>query len=207
MIHAYNEQFMPTAREKLAQMFELAVYKKEMDIDDFARRFTGSRICMAFEKADLVYLFGRSANELLGEMLGIGPVEAEVRSGASPEYWTGWVLAYTQWYLNRPYAELIRAFPCKDLRDCYFPYHEMDISRSVELFIKRLPDINTLQKKRREKGYSQADLAFLSDVPIRTIRAYEQGTADISKAQGETLYALSQSLGCTIEDLIVPTRR
>ena len=34
------------------------------------------------------------------------------------------------------------------------------------------------------------------------IKAYEQGTVDIAKAQAETLYSLAQTLHCTIEELI-----
>ena len=86
----------------------------------------------------------------------------------------------------------------------YFPYHEMDIMHSVELFRIRLPEINKLKKLRRERNLSQAELAVLSGVPERTIRSYEQGKTEISKAQAETLYALAQVLGCAIEDLILP---
>ena len=204
MIHAYNEQLMPTVRDKLAQMFELAVYVEGIGLDDFAGRFIKSRICGAFEKADPVYVLGKSANELAGMVLDGDPIEADCASGASPEYWTGWALAYTQWYMNRPYRELLHALSCRELCDRYFPYHEMDVSRSVELFRARLPKINPLKKLRKERGFSQADLAKLSGVPERTIRAYEQGKLDIARAQAESLYSLSQTLGCKIEDLILP---
>ena len=56
---------------------------------------------------------------------------------------------------------------------------------------------------RKELGLSQTELSVLSGVPERTIRSYEQGTTDISKAQADTLYALSRVLGCTIEELIL----
>lgn len=204
MIHAYNEYYLPIVRDKLAAMFELAVYVQHIEINDFAERFLSSRICRAFEKADPVYVMGKSANELLGLILNIDPRDVSTSDCATPEYWVGWILAYSQWYLNRPYRELVSVLPCDELLKKYFPYHEMDIMHSVELFRIRLPEINKLKKLRRERNLSQAELAVLSGVPERTIRSYEQGKTEISKAQAETLYALAQVLGCAIEDLILP---
>ena len=202
MIHAYNEQFLPTVQEKLAAMFELAVLQERIQIDGFADRFLSSPVCRAFENADPVFILGKSANELLALILNKEPQTIETSDFATPEYWVGWVLAYAQWYLNKPYKELIGAFPCGKLIEAYFPYHEMDISQSLELFKSRLPTYCPLKELRKQRHFSQAELAVLSGVPIRTIKSYEQGTADIAKAQAETLYALSRTLGCTIENLI-----
>lgn len=204
MIHAYNEQFLGTVRGKLAAMFELAVETEGLGIDDFADRFLSSRICRAFECADPVFVLGKSANELLGMILAKDPPDVETGEYGSPEYWVGWVLAYTQWYLNKPYRELVAALPCGKLLDFYFPYHETDVLQSVDLFRARLPRVCPLKTLRRRRGLNQTELAALSGVPERTIRSYEQGKNEISKARAETLYALAQVLGCTIEELIIP---
>ena len=78
----------------------------------------------------------------------------------------------------------------------------MDISQSMELIAKYLKPVCPLKEIRQKRGISQTQLANLSNVSLRAIKAYEQGTVDISKAQAETLYALAQTLNCTIEDLI-----
>lgn len=202
MIHAYNEQYFPIIQEKLAEMFELAVLEENQLIDNFAAMFVSSKVCYALEKADPVYVLGKSANELLALVINNEPLDIETSDYASPEYWVGWVLAYAQWNLNVLYKTLISVYPCSKLIENYFPYHEMDISKSLELFTSRLPQIYPLKKFRQQKKWSQSDLSLLSGVPVRTIKSYEQGTADISRAQADTLYALSQALGCTIEDLI-----
>lgn len=41
-----------------------------------------------------------------------------------------------------------------------------------------------------------------SGVSLRSIQMYEQRKNDIDKAQGQTLYKLAATLGCTIEDLL-----
>lgn len=202
MIHAYNEQFVGIIQNKVAAIFELAVLEEQIDIDSFAQNFISSPVCHALENADPVYALGKSANELLAIILENEPLNLETSSYASPEYWTGWVLAYAQWYFNKPYAAIIAAMPCSKLLDHYFPYHEMDISQSMDLIAKYLKPVCALKELRQKSGLSQTQLSNLSNVPLRTIKAYEQGKVDIAKAQAETLYALSQTLNCTIEDLI-----
>lgn len=202
MIHAYNEDILPIVQRKLASMFEIAVVIKNINIDNFAQGFVSSPVCRAFESADPVFVLGRSATELLSTVLGDAPCKDETSSYASPQYWVGHTLAYMQWYFKKPYADLISAFPCGQLLLEYFPYHEMDISKCVELFASKLHLESTLKRLRSAKGLSQNDLAIMSGVSIRSIRAYEQGAADISKAQADTLYAISKVLDCSIEDLI-----
>lgn len=202
MIHAYNEYYFSAIQEKLAIMFELAVLEEKIEIDDFADKFLSSRVCLAFEKADPVYVLGKSANELLGIILGKEPLNIETSSYASPEYWVGYVLAYAQWYLNKPFATLIKAYPCGKLINQYFPYHEMDITQSLNLFVSHMSVSCPLKDIRTKRNLSQSQLSILSNIPLRTIKAYEQGSVDIAKAQAETLYALAKVLNCTIEDLI-----
>ncbi len=202
MIHAYNECYLDTVQRKLSSIFELAVLEENVEIDTFTEKFLSSPVCKAMEEGDPVYVCGKSANELLGIILGREPLQIEEGVYASPEYWVGFVLSYAQWYFNKPYSELIEVFPSSVLILHYHLYHEMDIMKSMELFEKHLNNECPLKTLRKKKELSQNDLAVLSGVPVRSIKAYEQNTVDISKAQGDTLYALAKTLGCKIEDLI-----
>ncbi len=203
MIHAYNSNNLSIIQNKLALMFELAVLVRKISIDDFADKLIASPICHALETADPVFVLGKSANELMALVLNEQPLSVEINDFASPEYWLGYTLAYMQWYFNKSYATLIAAFPCQELLQHYFPYHEMDIRQSIDLFASRLKIKSSLKCLRMANHLSQSQLAILSEVPLRNIRAYEQGKIDISKAQAETLYALSKVLNCSIEDLIL----
>lgn len=202
MIHAYNKQYLPIIQEKLANMFELAVLEQNVRIDDFGDLFIASPICHTFEQADSVFVLGKSANELVGIILNKEPLNIETNSFASPEFWVGYVLAYAQWYFNKPYSVLIKSYPCSRLINNYFPYHEMDITHTLDLFRPHLNLSCPLKEIRSGQKLSQSQLSILSGVPVRTIKAYEQGSVDIAKAQAETLFALAQTLHCTIEDLI-----
>ena len=62
-----------------------------------------------------------------------------------------------------------------------------------------------LKEIRESRGLTQAELAKLSDISIRTIQSYEQGLKDINKASVITIWKLSKVLHCKIEDLIEKT--
>ncbi len=202
MIHAYNEYYLYMAQCKLASMFELAVYQENLTVDNFGEKFINSPLSKAFEEANPIYLVGKSANELLGLVLNKQIEETEQNMIASPEYWIGWVLAYTQWYTCKTFNEIISAYPCSKLLLNYFPYHEMDMTEIVKLIQSQLSTESSLKQLRKKRKLSQSELSMISGVSLRAIKAYEQGKLDISKAQGETLYKLAKTLDCSMEDLI-----
>lgn len=202
MIHAYDDYYLYTIQKKLGEMFELAVLYKEIDIDEFAKKFIDSKMANAFFKNNFKYTLGKSSVELLAIVLNEEPDDVLLFEPATAEYWVGYVYAYVSWYYNISYDRLFDVIRPSKLIMYYFPYHEMDITRVLDLFNDKLNLQSKLKALREEKKYSQNDLSLLSGIPIRTIRSYEQNSCDISKAQYETLYKLSKALDCKVEDLV-----
>lgn len=62
--------------------------------------------------------------------------------------------------------------------------------------------MTNIQRIRKEKGISVADLAERSEVNIRMIRYYETGYKDINKAEALTVYKIATVLNCTVGDLL-----
>lgn len=62
--------------------------------------------------------------------------------------------------------------------------------------------ITKLQDKRKEAGLSQSQLAAKSGISLRTLQHYEIGDKNIRKAAVETVLALAEALGCSINDII-----
>ena len=84
----------------------------------------------------------------------------------------------------------------------YYPYHEADEIKTIEIIKEYFPSVSSLKEMRLKRKLTQEQLALISGVNIRSIKAYEQGENDILKAQGETLLRLSTSLNCSIEELL-----
>ena len=202
MIHAYDEYYLDLTQNILGSMLELSFHFEKINSSDFINLFLNSYLCKAIEEGDPIVITSKSPNELLGILLNKDPLDVVQNEFASPEFWAGHVLAYVQWYTNRTFKEILDAFSIDELIENYFPYHEMDISKITELIISKLDMTSPLKKYRRLRKLSQNQLAFNSGVSLRTIRAYEQETLDLRKAQGETLYKLARALSCSMEDLM-----
>lgn len=59
-----------------------------------------------------------------------------------------------------------------------------------------------LQEKRLENGLSQSKLSKKADVNLRMLQKYEQGSADIDKANILTILKLAIALDCSISDFV-----
>ena len=88
--------------------------------------------------------------------------------------------------------------------DLYGVLHEADPSKAVSVFdsIMKSSGETNLARFRKNRGLSQSQLAKAADISVRSIQLYEQRQTDINKAQHKHLKALSQVLGCTIDDLL-----
>ena len=162
------------------------------------------------ENGEPAYLAGKSGIEIAlevvaetkGQELQTEPTERMERSA---EYWIGWAVAYYQWYSGRRYHEIFQALSFEALQKMYYTLHEADVTKFADIAEARLKECfsdTNLKRIRMTYGCTQAELAQRSGVGLRSIQMYEQRNKDINQASAETMYRLSKTLGCTMEDLI-----
>ena len=211
MIRAYDKLYLDKAQTALARMLDFAVYELDYSLEKFFDLFIGTGVADRFGSGDYELLVGRSGVELAYTVLEEAgqPVKRKlVRYSAdrSEVYWTGWALAYYQWYTALSFAEITKAVSITEIAAMYTPYHEMDIRQFTdhmnELYLKATPDTN-LKRLRKKAGLSQSALAEISGVPLRTIQQYEQRQKNINKAQAQYVAMLARALYCKMEDLLV----
>ena len=121
-----------------------------------------------------------------------------------PEYWTGWALAFYQWYSGYSFMEILKTVSMEQILKMFPIYHEMDIMQFVDKMqekMKRTYPQTKLRILREVSGLSQSELGAASSVPLRQIQLFEQRQRDINKAAAETLLKLSKVLCCKMEDL------
>lgn len=207
MIHAYDKNYLSKAQSTLASMIDFAVYDLNIPIEKFYQNFLVSPISEQFESGEASIITGKSGVELALEVLEDEKLAKEYRPAAnrSPEYWTGWALAYFQWQTNLTFKQINSLIPITEILSMYNPYHEMDISqfcdKMTEIYNSRKSETN-LKKYRLAAGLSQSELAKLSGVQVRTIQQYEQRVKNINAAKAESVIALSKALECPVEMLL-----
>ena len=210
MIRAYDRNYLEKAKTTMAHMLDYVVYDLHYDMGEFFQLFIETGMARRFEKGDSHTIAGCSGIELAREVLeksGRFSATEEPRyvANRSREYWTGYVLAYYQWYSGKSFAEITTQVSVEQIRELYSPYHEMDIrqfaERMDELCQKAQPETK-LKVRRVESGLSQRELAEITGVTLRTLQEYEQERKDISKAQVAYLIMLAKALCCDVEDLV-----
>lgn len=210
MTHAYREIYLSNAQSVLGDAFDFAINTCQIPGNDFVKLFVASSISRRMENGEPSLLSGKSGIEIAievivettGKQLEAIPTEHMDRS---IEYWIGWAVAYYQWYSARRYNDIFKALSYEDLQKMYYTLHEADITKFVDIAEERIKELfkdTNLKRIRAAYGCTQAELAGLSGVTLRSIQMYEQRRKDINKASAETLYSIAKVLGCTIEDLI-----
>ncbi len=210
MIPAYNKLYLTDARRCLANSLDYAVYSLGFDLSDYYAAFINSDLCTRFEYGDPFIISGKSGVELaLMVASGIDETAAYkdrvYHDGKTPEYWIGWALAFYQWYSACSFKLLNDEIPITTILEMYDKYHEMDIMHFVERIneMRQAVRCSTYLKKYRQlRGFSQSELAELSNIPLKTLQHYEQGDKPLARANAAYVISLARILDCSPEVLI-----
>ena len=210
MIHAYDEQYLSDAMHNLGEAFDFARNVCRIELDTFLSMMISSGVASLFEQGTPKYVSGMSGTELaMGVMqksgIELNHLSAQVEYDCSPEYWTGWIVAYFQWYTGRSFQSIREVLSMQEILRLYPTLHEVSEDRAVDTLnsiIRKKALPTRLQARRKNCKLTQRKMSELSGVNIRTIQQYEGRSKDINKAAGATLRSLAQVLSCRIEDLL-----
>ena len=210
-IRSYNKVYLNEAKRHLGVATDYLLNVCRVSVDRIGYVYASSPTMVLFGRGDPGVVAGLSGTEL-GQRLFREirpdeelPTSGNSSAGRSPEYWGGWALAHFQWHWCKTFRWIFARTSMSDLLGKYSIYHEMDVSRFLEDFMRELESVNVeknLRRMRLAAGYSQSELSRLSGVNIRNIQLYEQGVQDINRASASTLASLARPLACTIEDLM-----
>ena len=211
-IRAYDELYLPGAQNTLGHAVDFAVMTLAIEPNVFGNALAVSKSAKQFSEGNPRYIAGMNGCELARSILDdVGLSYPEITDkmylDKSPEYWSGWSLAYYQWHTALSFMEILRAASLEDIIRMYPLYHEMDLSHFAEqmdLMMKEAYPQTRLKQRRSSCGMSQSGLAVEADVPLRQIQLFEQGQRDINRTSAITLFKLSKALHCRMEDLIEP---
>ena len=195
--HAYNEAYLPYAMENLAVMMDCGINQCGFPAQLFHRMFLTSSIATQIEKGNPRYLAGLSGAELACQIIelttGESPAAIDGKYIISAEYWAGWVLAYYQWKSGKSFRFINdNGLNIEKIITLYHPLHEADLDKFAAVADRIIEEavnssVSPLKKARENCGLTQEELARISGISLRMIRAYEQKSQDISKASFATV--------------------
>lgn len=185
-MRAYAETYLADAKDHLGDMFDYAVNTMGMAIRDIFERFAYCGTGEMFEIGHPLFVAGMCGSDLARRVL-----ENTGHPGPYPD--SGLRFRDIDRY-GLPIEEVVRM---------YYPLHEADISKFLDIASRRvkIPPVS-LKELRKNVGFTQAELAQRSGVPLRLIRAYEQGTVSLSHAEAGTAMRLARALHCDVGSLV-----
>lgn len=212
MIHAYDEKYLNDAMDNLGEAFDYAVNACRLELDEFMELFIASGYSDSFGKGNPKYISGLSGTELVmgvvrksGRQMSFP--EPQTEYDYSPEYWSGWIIAYYQWVTGRSFRAIHDDLSMREVRKLYGTLHEAaeeKFADTVNAMIQRKKNPSKIQAQRKLCGYSQKELAEKSGVNLRTLQQYELKSKNIGKASAQAVLSLANVLGCRVEDLMEP---
>ena len=209
-IRAYDESYVNSAQNILGHMVDFGVITLGLEPDVLGNALAVSPASRQFSNGNPRYVAGMNGCELARLVLSqtnTAFVDKEdiMFLDKSPEYWSGWALAYYQWYSSHSFMDILSAVPLSRIIGMYPVYHEMDILQFVDHMDALMKDTypsTRLKALRLNCGLTQSALASDSGVALRQIQLFEQRQRDINHAAALTLLQLSKALHCRMEDLV-----
>ena len=210
MIHAYDDQYLDDAMICLGEAMDYVANICQIEMDRFLELFIGTGYAEQFGAGVPKYVSGLSGTELAMDILTKSGIyntfpQSKIEYSYSPQYWSGWILAYYQWYTGRSFKEIQKYITMQEIEKLYPTLHEASEKKFVDTvnrIIRKKNPPTRLQVQRKISGYSQRELAEKVGVNLRTLQQYEIRAKDINRAAGSTLFSLAKVLGCRVENLL-----
>lgn len=211
MTCAYSEMYLEDSMRTLGEAVDFALCDQGLNPAELTAILSNALEMKQFERGMPRVVCGMSGDELAREIIahaGLSPVECRETYpfDRSPQYWAGWVLAYTQWTSSLGFNELLEVAPLDWIIGSYHPLHEASEDKFAGIVIdkwnKSQAGKKGLKAARKVVGLTQKQLAAQSGGKLRAIQLYEQNQLDLRRASVSSALALANTLNCTIEDLV-----
>lgn len=211
MTCAYSEMYLEDAMRTLGEAVDFALCDQGLNPAELTAILSNALEIKQFERGMPRVICGMSGDELAREIIaraGLKPAECReiYPFDRSPQYWAGWVLAYTQWASCLGFSDLFEVAPFDWVIGSYHPLHEALEDKFAGIIIekwnKAQADKKGLKAARKAAGLTQKQLATQSGVKLRAIQLYEQNQLDLRRASVSSILALANTLNCAIEDLV-----
>lgn len=208
MIHAYDEMYVEGAMIRMGDMLEYACLDCGYDPDGFWKMFIQNDVSRSFEIGDISVVAGKSGPELAYMILSDVDYREEFtepmwREDRSDLYWSGWVLAYYQWYTSQRFSVIWSSISIRMLQKMYSPLHEADISKIVEILSKMQKPVrkSSIRNLRLVRGITQQELADHAHMSISQLQRLEYGERKVENLALKTALSLANALGVAVEEL------
>lgn len=134
--------YLEDAMRTLGEAVDFALCDQGLNPAELTAILSNSLEMRQFERGTPRVVCGMSGDELAGKIIahaGLKPVECgeSYPFDRSPQYWAGWVLAYTQWTSSLGFNVLLEVAPLDWIIGSYDPLHEASEEKLAGIVIDK----------------------------------------------------------------------
>lgn len=136
MTYSYDEKYLKYVQNNLGIYFQFALTKLKFSPKKVQDDFLNSMIPVQIQNANPNFLCGKTGYEFIllvyKDFKNIDKLIIQAQNEVfypEKEYWSGYILAYSQWKNNITFNRIFSKLNLQDILNYYNPYHEADISK------------------------------------------------------------------------------
>lgn len=155
LARAYSEMYLEDAMRTLGEAVNFALCDQGLNPGELAAILSNSLEMRQFERGIPRVICGMSGDEFAREIIaraGLKPVECReiYPFDRSPQYWAGWVLAYTQWAGCMGFSDLFEVAPLDWIIGSYHPLHEASEEKFAGIVIDKWNKLKQAKRASRQ---------------------------------------------------------
>lgn len=158
MAHAYSEMYLEDAMRTLGEAVDFALCDQGLTPTELTAILSNAFEMKQFERGMPRVVCSMAGDELARDIIahaGLTPVECRETYpfDRSPQYWSGWVLAYAQWMSSLCFSDLFEVAPLDWIIGSYHPLHEASEDKFAQIVIDKWN--NAQADKRASKRHER----------------------------------------------------
>jgi DNA-binding Xre family transcriptional regulator len=200
--------YLEGAMIRMGDMLEYACLDCGYDPDCFFKMFLQSNVARQFQIGNVAVIAGRSGPELAEIVLEAVDYKKDFpepswREYRSDVYWSGWALAYYQWYTAQSFAIIWQSISIRMLQRLYPTLHEADITKTVDVLSRMQKPVerDSVRNMRLVRGMTQQELAKRAKMTVAQLQRLEYGERKVENLTLKTALSLAKALGVSVEEL------
>lgn len=138
MDYPYDEMYLASVQNNLGFFFQIALRSLGLSAKEIQDAFLASDVPTQIEMGNPDYLCGKSGYELaliaFPDKLTDKILKAAIDEPFYPEaeYWSGMVIAFCQWKLNKSFSTILAHYPLERILSDFHLMHEADITKMAD---------------------------------------------------------------------------
>lgn len=184
-------------KERISSFFELSLSFDTIPLALMEEKLCWSAPFRELERGRPELLLKGECEDLFKEVFDTPDIPNHYTSN-SIDAWIG--EAYASIFLSRhvSFSRILLLLPLREMKDLFYPYHEMDSSQILNLYSEREKSVSILEALKKRNHLTYQKIAEETGIPLPSLFRYRNNES-LDKISLSVAKKLSLALSCPME--------